>query len=99
MSVKSMFEFKFPAAAREEGVRLAESIGGDMTSKDGYLSYEVIQDVSDPGHVMVNTMWGSRQQADAVLSAYINDSKIKRATELIGAPPTGFVGDVLPTST
>ena len=95
MSVKSLFEFKFSAAAREEGLRVAEAIGGDMPSKEGYLSHEVIQDVSDQGHVMVSTLWGSRQQAEAVLSVYNNDPKIKRATELLGAPPTGFVGDVL----
>lgn len=94
MNVKSLFEFKFPAAAREEGVRLAQAIGGDMPSKEGYVSHEVIQDVTDPGHVMVNTLWSSRQQAESVLSVYNNDPKIKRATELLGAPPTGFVGDV-----
>ena len=98
MSVKSLFEFKFPAPAHEEGLRVAESIGGDMPSKDGYLSHEVIQDVSDAGHVMVNTLWNSRQQAESVLSVYNNDPKIKRATELIGAPPTGFIGDVLGSS-
>lgn len=95
MNVKSLFEFKFSAAAREEGLRLAVSIGGDMPSKEGYLSHEVIQDVSDPGHVMVNTLWNSRKQAEAVLTVYNNDSKVTRATELLGAPPSGFVGDVL----
>ena len=93
-----MFDFKFSAATREEGVPLAESIGGDMPSKDGYVSHEVIQDVSDPGHVMVNTLWNSRQEAESVLTVYNNDPKIKRATELIGSPPTGFVGDVLGSS-
>ena len=98
MNVKSLFEFKFSAQAREEGLRIAESIGGDMPSKEGYLSHEVIQDVSDAGHVMVNTLWNSREQAEAVLSVYNNDSKIKRATELLGAPPTGFIGGVLDSS-
>ena len=99
MNVKSMFEFKFSEATREEGLRLAEAIGHDMPSCDGYLEHEVIQDVKDAGHLMVNTRWGNRQQADAVLSVYINDPKIKRVTELLGAPPNGFVGGVLPTST
>lgn len=95
MNVKSLFEFKFSAATREEGFRLAQSIGGDMPSKEGYLSHEVIQDVSDAGHVMVSTLWNSRQQAEAVLTVYNNDPKIKQVTELLGAPPTGFVGAVL----
>ncbi len=98
MSVKSVFEFKFPAPSREEGISLAEAIGNDMPPLDGYLDHEVIQDVTDPGHLMVNTRWSSRQQADAVLSAYINDAKIKRATELLSGPPSGFVGDVRPVS-
>lgn len=44
---------------------------------------------------MVNTLWSSRQQAEAVLTVYNNDPKIKQATNLIGSPPTGFIGDVL----
>ena len=95
MNVKSLFEFKFSAQAREEGVRIAQSIGADMPAKAGYLSHEVVQDVSDAGHVMVNTLWKSQQQAESVLSVYNNDDKIKRATELLGAPPTGFIGAVL----
>ena len=98
MTVKSIFEFKFPAPAREEGLILAESIGSDMPPLDGYLGHEVIQDVTDPGHLMVNTHWNSRQQAEAVLSTYSKDAKIKRATELLSGPPAGFVGDVRPTS-
>lgn len=98
MNVKSMFEFKFSEAAREEGLHIVEAIGHDMVTLDGYLDHEVIQDVKDAGHLMVNTRWGNNQQADAVLSVYMHDPKIKRATELLGAPPVGFVGGVLPTS-
>ena len=95
MTVKSVFEFKFPEAAREEGIRLAQSIGGDMPPLDGYLDHEVIQDVTDPGHLLVNTHWNSQAQSEAVLTSYINDPKIKRATELLSGPPTGFTGSVL----
>ena len=95
MSVKSMFDFKFSEAAREEGLRLARSVGNDMPPLDGYLDHEVLQDVSDPGHVMVNTHWASAEQAQAVLTKYNEDAKIKRANELIPGGPTGFVGEVL----
>ena len=95
MNAKSLFDFKFSAAAREEGLRLTKAIGADMPACDGCLSYEVIQDVTDPGHIMVNTLWSSREKADATLSVYQNDAKIKRATELLGAPSPGFVGAVL----
>ena len=98
MNVKSLFEFKFSAAAREEGIGVAKGIGADMPSKEGYVSHEVIQDVTDPGHVMVNTLWSSREQAESVLTVYNNDDKIKQATKLLGAPPTGFIGGVLVSS-
>lgn len=43
---------------------------------------------------MVNTQWASQADADAVLTPYQHDAKIKRATELGGAAPSGFVGEV-----
>ena len=98
MNAKSLFDFKFSAAAREEGLSLTKAIGADMPACDGCLGYEVIQDVTDPGHVMVNTLWNSREQAKATLSVYQNDPKIKRAAELLGAPSPGFTGDVVVSS-
>ena len=98
MTVKSVFDFKFSAATREEGIKLAKAIGNDMPPLSGYLDHEVIQDVADPGHLMVNTHWSSQQHAQAVLTAYNNDAKIKRAHELIPGGPTGFVGGVVPKS-
>lgn len=95
MSAKSLFDFKFSATTREEGLRLATAIGNDMPPLDGYLDHEVIQDTKDPGHLMVNTRWSSAEHANAVLGKYIHDPKIKRATELLQGPPTGFVGEVL----
>ncbi len=98
MSVKSMFEFKFPASSHEEGLNLAQSIGNDMPPLDGYLGHEVIQDVDDPGHLMVSTHWSSREKANTVLAKYVKDAKIERATQLQSGPPVGFVGNVLPPS-
>ena len=95
MAVKSMFDFKFSAEVREEGLQLAKAIGDDMPPLDGYIDHEVIQDVQDPGHVMVNTRWASSEYAQAVLSQYNNDAKIRKANELIKGGPTGFVGQVL----
>ena len=97
MSVKSVFEFKFPAEAADEGLVTCQAIGRDMTQLDGYLDHEVIQDTKDPGHLMVNTLWRDQAASSAVLYKYQHDEKLKRATELIGAAPAGFVGEVLPT--
>ncbi len=95
MAVWSIFEFRFPEANREEGLGVAKAIGADMPAKPGFQQYQVIQDVSDPGHVMVNTLWDSTDAADGVLSEYNDDVKVTRATELIGQPPTGFLGELL----
>ncbi len=95
MSVKSIFEFKFPAETRGEGLGLAKAIGNDMPVLAGYLDHEVIQDFTDAGHLMVVTRWGTRQQAEAVLGTYQNDAKIKQVTKLLPEPPNGFIGDVL----
>ena len=94
MTVKSMFDFKFPAQHAQEGVALARSIGVDMVPLAGYVGHEIVRDVKDPGHVMVNTHWASEQAAWAVLGHYQHDDKITRAKTLIGAEPTGFVGEV-----
>ena len=95
MSVRSMFEFKFPEACREEGLRLSTAVGDDMVPLKGYLDHEVIQDVADPGHLMVNTRWATREHADSVLASYKNDPKIRRIAELLPDRPAGFVGNVL----
>ena len=94
MTVKSMFDFKFPAKHAAEGVALVRSVGADMTKKAGYLDHEVILDVKDSGHAMVNTHWESQDAAMAVLDPYQHDDKIVQATKLIGTAPTGFVGEV-----
>ena len=94
MTVKSMFDFKFPAEHATEGVALAHGVGADMTSKAGYLDHEVITDVKDSGHVMVSTHWESEDAANSTLNPYQHDDKIAQATKLIGSAPTGFVGEV-----
>ena len=94
MTVKSMFDFKFPSQHTAEGVAIARAIGADMPAKAGYLDHEVILDVSDSGHVMVNTHWESHEAAMAVLDPYQHDDKVVKATKLIGAAPSGFVGEV-----
>ena len=95
MSVKSLFEFKFSDDTIEEGLPLAKAIGNDMPALEGYLSHEVIQDVEDPNHLMVNTHWADQSKAEAVLSSYNSNDKIKRAEKLLKNGPTGFIGTIL----
>ena len=95
MTFISMFDFRFPAQHRDEGCDLARAIGADMPPLDGYIGHEVVQDVADPCHVMVNTRWASREQGEKVLDAYQSDGKVKRAEELIPGGPKGFIAAVL----
>lgn len=95
MSVKSMFDFKFPVNVQQEGLSLCHQIGHDMVTLDGYVSHEVLQDVKDPGHIMVNTEWSSPEACTAVLSKYQHGRHVTHATALIGSEPTGFVAAVL----
>ena len=55
MTVKSMFDYRFPAEYVAEGYTIAQGIGADMIPLAGYLDYEIVRDVKDPGHMMVNT--------------------------------------------
>jgi len=41
LSVESIFEFKCPAASRDEGLRLTKNIGSDMPPLGGYLDTEL----------------------------------------------------------
>ncbi len=92
MSAASIFDFPFKSENAKEGAELATSIGHDMTLTDGYARHEVIKDLTDPAHFAVITFWHEQSEGEAVLSRYINDPKIERATALIGAAPTGFLG-------
>ena len=94
MSVKSIFDFRFPSQHREEGAKIAHAIGADMRALPGYLDHEILQDVQDAGHLMVNTHWRDGAAAAAVLDDYKNDQKVAAATRLIGAEPSGFVATV-----
>ena len=94
MGVASVFDFRFPSEHAEEGVELAGRIGADMPPTTGYLRHDVIRDLADAGHVVVVTEWAERAQGEAVLGEYIHDDKVERATALLGAAPTGFLGTV-----
>ena len=92
MSAASVFDFPFMAENAAEGNEIATAIGHDMTLTEGYERHEVVRDVANPAHVAVITFWHDQAQGEAVLGRYIHDDKIVRATELIGAAPTGFLG-------
>ncbi len=91
MSVYSIWESHFPAQSLEEGIDVTKAIWHDMLSFQGYLSHELIQDLDQPGHVIVVSQWASRDAADAALS-YASHPNAERANELVSEPRRRTVG-------
>jgi hypothetical protein len=61
MSTYSIWESHFPAEAAREGRRVTERIWADMRGYAGYLGHELLQDLDDPGHILVVSRWSSRR--------------------------------------
>jgi len=70
-----------------------------MTGFDGYVSHELIEDLDDPGHLLVVSAWTSRERADATLREYASHPNVWRANESVSRPRTRFVGQGVPSST
>ena len=94
MSVYSIWESRFPAEAADEGISVTKAIWRDMLSFDGYLTHELIQDLDQPGHLLVVSRWASRAAADAAMS-YASHPNARRATELVSEPRRRTVGAAL----
>lgn len=92
MPVYSIWESHFPSEAAAEGLAITEAIWQDMAGFDGYLSHELIEDLYDPGHLLVVSRWTSRQSADEVLQQYASHPNARRANELVERPRSRFVG-------
>ncbi len=94
MSVYSIWESRFPPETASEGISVTKAIWRDMLSFDGYLSHELIEDLDQPGHLIVVSRWASRQAADAAMS-YASHPNAKRANELVTEARRRTVGAVL----
>jgi heme-degrading monooxygenase HmoA len=92
MPVYSVWESHFPAAAAREGKAVTEAIWRDMVDFDGYVSHELVEDLDDPGHLLVVSRWSTRERADAVLREYSTHPNARRANELVSQPRERFVG-------
>ena len=92
MPVFSVWESHFPAATAREGKAITEAIWRDMLDFDGYVSHELVEDLDDPGHLLVVSRWSSRERADAVLREYRSHPNALRANQLVSRPRERFVG-------
>jgi heme-degrading monooxygenase HmoA len=94
MSVYSIWESRFPADAADEGIGVTKAIWTDMLGFDGYLEHELIQDLDQPGHLIVVSRWASREAADAAMR-YASHPNARRAQQLVSEPRRRTVGAAL----
>jgi heme-degrading monooxygenase HmoA len=99
MPVYAVWESHFPPAVAREGRALTEAIWrDDMPEFDGYVAHELIEDLDDPGHLLVVGRWTTRQRADEALRDYAAHPNARRANELVSRPRTRFLGHVVSRS-
>jgi heme-degrading monooxygenase HmoA len=91
VSIYSIWESPFPAAAAAEGLAITEAIWCDMPGYDGYVGHELLIDADDPGHLLVISQWTTRERADATLRDYAIHPNAHAANRLVAEPRHRFV--------
>ena len=86
MAVHSVWE-SLSAQGGGGGRRITEAIWRHAQF-DGYLAHELIEDLDDPGHLLVVSQWTTRGRADEVLHDYASHRNARRANELVSRPRT-----------
>lgn len=94
MSVYSIWESRFPAETTREGITVTKAIWRDMLTFDGYLAHDLIEDLDQPGHLIVISRWASREAADAAMS-YASHPNARHADHLVSEPRRRTVGRAL----
>ena len=93
--VYSVWESHFPSEAAEKGRAITEAIWNDMTQFAGYIAHEILENLDDPGHLLVVSQWTTRQHADQTLREYAHHPNARRANELVTRPRTRFLGHAI----
>lgn len=92
MSVSVIWESRFPLEQADEELRVTKAIWEDMMDFEGYLEHEIVQDLDDPGHLIVISRWSSREAADESLVSYSENPNAHKANELVSEPRRRTVG-------
>src|SRR5262245_45613128 len=92
MTVFSIWESRFPPKSHVAGREVTEAIWRDMQGCCGYLRHVIVEDLEDPGHLIVVSEWESRAAADTVLAEYADHENAKRANALATQPRRRTVG-------
>lgn len=90
--VFSIWESWFTPDAAVEGRQVTEAIWRDMQGYEGYLQHVLVEDLDDPGHLIVVSEWESRAATDRVLEEYADSDNAKRANALAAEPRRRTVG-------
>lgn len=94
MTVYTIWESVFRADRSEEGAEVTRAIWRDMRSFDGYLDHEIVEDLDQPGHLIVVGRWESREAADAALS-YRSSPNARLVDALVSSPRRRTVGRMI----
>ncbi|HEY3870473.1 MAG TPA: antibiotic biosynthesis monooxygenase [Actinocrinis sp.] len=86
MAIYSIWESRFAAAQAADGQAVTEAIWRDMLGFDGYLSHDLLVDADDPGHLLVVSLWASRQDADDALRRYASHPNAAAANNMAIEP-------------
>jgi quinol monooxygenase YgiN len=96
-TVTVIWESRFGPERRAEGYGINQRIWAAMTTCDGYLDHELLEDVDEPGHFVVVSHWSSRDAADLVRDRYASNPNAIRANALVMEPRRRFVGQTAGT--
>ena len=96
MTVYAIWESHFPPEAVGEGREVTERIWEDMRNFEGYLGHELLQDLDDPGHLVLVGRWVSRERADQVLVEYAHHQNAREANRLADGARRRFVAVEMP---
>src|SRR5262249_12862470 len=92
MPVFSIWEARFPQTHNAMGSAETETTGQEMPICPGYLGHALMEDLDDPGHLLVISEWESREAADKVLTDYAGSPNARLANELVSEPRRRTVG-------
>jgi quinol monooxygenase YgiN len=92
MPAFSIWESRFPPEHVERGREVTTAIWQEMSDFAGYLRHVLIEDLDDPGRVVVVSEWESREAADKVLAEYASSPNARLANELVAEPRRRTVG-------
>lgn len=96
MAIYSIWESYFSSEAQDEGHKVTQAIWQDMQYFEGYLGHELVEDLDDPGHLLVISRWVTRERADTVLREYATNPHALTANRLATKPRRRIVAQKLP---